>query len=47
MPPDVAPPEGCKDEAVVCRERAAAADNEYSKKLWVAEAEVLPSPMDH
>ena len=44
MPPDVTPPEGCKDEAVVCRERAAAADNEYSKKLWVAEAEVLPSP---
>lgn len=44
MPPDVTPPEGCKDEAVVCHERAAAADNEYSKKLWVAEAEVLPSP---
>jgi len=41
MPPDVPPPEGCKDEAVVCRERAAAADDDYSKKLWAAEVEHL------
>jgi hypothetical protein len=41
MPPDVPSPEECRDEATLTRERAAATDDEYSKKLWVAEAEVL------
>ena len=44
MPPNVPSPEECKDEAVVYRERAAAANNEYLKNLWTTGAEVLPAP---
>lgn len=43
MPSDVPSFEESKDEVVLCRERAAAADDEYLKKLWTAEAEVLSS----
>ena len=41
MPPNVPFPEECKDEAILYRERAAAADNEHLKKLWTTGAEVL------
>lgn len=44
MPPNMPSPEESKDEAALCRERAAAAGDERLKKLWIAAAEVL-SPL--
>ena len=41
MPPNVPSPEDCKDEAILYRERAAAANHEHLKKIWTAGAEVL------
>ncbi|KAF9647523.1 Thioesterase/thiol ester dehydrase-isomerase [Thelephora ganbajun] len=39
MPSNVPPPEECKDEASLYRERAAVANNEYLKNLWIRSAE--------
>ena len=40
MPSNIPSPEECKDEAILYRERAAAAEHEHSKKMWTAGAEV-------
>jgi len=39
MPPNIPPPEVCKGEATLYNERAAAADSEYLKNLWIERAE--------
>lgn len=42
MPPNIPSPEECKDEAIIYRERAAAANHEYLKNMWTTGAEVSP-----
>jgi hypothetical protein len=41
MPPNVRAPEGCKEVAILCREQAAATENEDLKKTWTTRAEVF------
>jgi len=47
MPPNVRAPEECKEVGILCRERAAVADNEDLKKTWTTRAEYRDrSPID-